>query len=243
LNLAFAIFDHILSRTLGREESSMDGRNSSIARWSRALIVAGAFAGDAAAQPPDPPGNPPAPGDATAPVCTRQGRLHRMLHHTARHTADTLQDDFIGYPENFIEPPLGAYVNRQFAVQVSKADAHRFSVYNSDFLPETDRFSPIGASRFNLMYGRLPAWSGPIFVEWTPDQPELAESRRRAILATLASAGRPIPAERVVIGPSPYPGAMGVESIAIYNNTLNRTFLAAPNFPLPPTFSSTMGVR
>ncbi|SRR5579883_1036683 len=221
----------------------MDGRNSPIARWSRALIVAGAFAGDAAAQPPGPPGDAPAPGDASAPICTRQGRLHRRFHRAARHTADTLQDDFIGYPENFIEPPLGAYVNRQFAVQVSKADAHRFMVYTSDFLPGTDLFSPIGASRFNLMYGRLPAWSGPIFVEWTPDQPELAESRRRAILATLAKAGSPIPAERVVIGPSPYPGAMGVEAVGTITNTINRNLLAAPNFPPPPAFSASMGVR
>ena len=29
---------------------------------------------------------------------------------------------FIGYPDTFIEPPLGYYINQQFAVQVSKAD-------------------------------------------------------------------------------------------------------------------------
>ena len=134
-----------------------------------------------------------------------------MFHHAAH----TLQDKFIGYPRAFIEPPLGSYVNRQFAIQVSKADTHRFTLYRTDFLPGTDQFSPIGASRFNLMYGRLPAWPGPIFVEWTPDQPELAEARRQAILETLAAAGSPMPAERVVIGPSPYPGAMGTEAAGI----------------------------
>jgi hypothetical protein len=210
-----------------------------IARCSWAVILAGWMAGDAAAQAPDPPGSPAAAASPATPVCTRRGRLHRMFHHTAH----TLQDDFIGYPETFVEPPLGSYINRQFAVQVSKADAHRFTVYHSDFLPDTDRFSPIGASRFNLMYSRLPVWSGPIFVEWTPDQPELAESRRRAILATLASAGMNWPTDRVVIGPSPYPGAMGVEAINNFNNTIGRSQSAAQTFALPPAFSSSMGIR
>jgi hypothetical protein len=220
----------------------MDERKSSIARWSWTTILAGAIACDVAAQPPGPPVDA-APGDVPAPVCTRRGYVHRMFHHSARHVADTLQDDFIGYPETFIEPPLGAYINRQFAVQVSKADAHRFTVYHSDFLPGTDLFSPIGASRFNLMYGRLAGWTGPIFVEWTPDRPELAESRRRAILATLAAAGNPLPAERVVIGPSPYPGGLGTEAIGNFNNMLGRSISASPVYPLPPTFSASMGIR
>jgi hypothetical protein len=202
-------------------------------------ILAVAFARDAAAQSPGTPGAPDAPASPAAPVCTRRGRLHRMFHHTAH----TLQDDFIGYPETFVEPPLGAYVNRQFAVQVSKADPHRFTVYRSDFLPGTDRFSPIGASRFNLMYARLAGWSGPILVEWTPDRPELAESRRQAVLATLAAAGQPMPAERVLIGPSPYPGAMGVEAINNFTNTIGRSQSGSLGFPLPPAFSSSMGVR
>jgi hypothetical protein len=220
----------------------MDERRKAITRWSWAAVLVSLVAVDVAAQPPAPPADPPAPGAPAATaeqVCTRRGRLHRMFHHTAH----TLQDDFIGYPETFVEPPLGSYVNKQLAVQVSKADAHRFTVYQTDFLPGTDRFSPIGASRFNLMYGRLAAWPGPIFVEWTPDQPELAEARRRAILSTLAAAGSTVPAERVVIGPSPYPGAIGTEAIGHYNNMLGRSQAASVSLPLPPTFSSSMGIR
>ena len=125
-----------------------------------------------------------------------------MFHHTAH----VLENDVVGYPDAFIEPPLGYYVNQQFAVQVAKADTHRFTLYNSDFLPGTDRFSPIGASRFNLMFARLPDWSGPIVVQWSPDEPALAQARRQAVVETLASAGLPVMAERVLIGPSPYPG-------------------------------------
>jgi hypothetical protein len=196
-------------------------------------------ASDATAQPPAATGDPPTTGAPAGPVCTRRGRLHRMFHH-AHHT---LQDDFIGYPAAFVEPPLGSYINRQFAVQVSKADAHRFTVYQTDFLPGTDRFSPVGASRFNLMYGRLAGWTGPIFVEWTPDRPELAEARRQAILATLATAGSPMPADRVVIGPSPYPGALGTEAAGHFNNMVSRSESAVLAFPLTPNVSANMGVR
>ena len=87
----------------------------------------------------------------------------------------------IGYPENFVEPPLGHYVNEQFTVQVAKADPHRFTLYRSDFLPGTSQFSPIGASRFNIMATRMPGWLGPITIEWTPDQPELAQRGARRL--------------------------------------------------------------
>jgi hypothetical protein len=213
----------------------MDDRRNPMARWSWVAIVTGLVAHEARAQSPD----PPAAGAPPAPVCTRRGRVHRMFHHVAH----TVQDDFIGQPETFLEPPLGTYINRQFAIQVGKADPHRFTVYQSDFLPDTDQFSPVGASRFNLMYSRLAGWSGPILVEWTPDQPELAESRRRAILATLAAAGQPMPADRVLIGPSPYPGTLGLEPANNYNNTIGRSQTSAVNLTLPPAFSSSMGVR
>jgi hypothetical protein len=176
----------------------------------------------ALAQAPEEPGQPT--------VCTRRGRLHRMFHHTAH----TLEDKFTGYPENFVEPPLGHYITEQFAVEVAKADTHRFTLYRSDFLPGTSLFSPIGASRFNIMATRIPGWLGPVTVEWTPEQPQLAQSRRQAILDTLSKAGRPIVAERVVIAPSPYPGEMGVEAINSYSNTLLRNQASASNFGLPP---------
>ena len=44
-------------------------------------------------------GEPP----VRTPVCNRRGRLHRMFHHTAH----TVQDKLVGYPDNFVEPPLG----------------------------------------------------------------------------------------------------------------------------------------
>jgi hypothetical protein len=173
------------------------------------------------------------------PVCNRRGRIHRMFHHTAH----TVQDKFVGYPENFVEPPVGHYLTEQLTVQVGKADTHRFTLYRSDFLPGTTSFSPVGASRYNIMATRMPAWPGPIVVEWTPEQPALAAARRDAIVRTMAESGQPILADRVVIGPSPYPGAMGVDAANNAQNAISRSQLSAQGFALPPSESAAMGVR
>jgi hypothetical protein len=210
----------------------MEKRASHIFRWSCVAATLG-LAPSAVAQVPV------ESSDGQAVVCNRRGPLHRLFHHSAH----TLQDKFVGYPENFVEPPLGSYINEQFAVQVAKADAHRFTLYRSDFLPGTSVFSPVGASRYNIMATRIPGWVGPITIEWTPEQPELAQARRQAIVDTLNKAGQTIVADRVVIAPSPYPGMMGTEAMNNFNNTIARTQLAAPTFALPPTETAASGVR
>lgn len=89
----------------------------------------------------------------------------------------------------------------------------------------------------------MPGWVGPITVEWTPEQPELARSRRQAIVDILQKTGQPILANRVVVGPSPYPGALGVEAANNFTNLTTRGQMSAPTFPLPPIESASMGVR
>jgi hypothetical protein len=71
----------------------------------------------------------------------------------------------------------------------------------------------------------------------------LAQARRQAIVEILRKNGQPILADRVVVGPSPFPGAMGVEAANNFNNTVIRGQMSAPTFPLPPTESASMGVR
>jgi hypothetical protein len=210
------------------------------ARWSWVVGILLLAPSAARAQtPPELPGQLLAEPPGPAPACNKRGRLHRLFHHSAH----TLQDKMIGYPENFAEPPLGHYVNEQLAVQVAKADPHRFTLYKSDFLPGTNRFSPVGASRYNIMTSRMPGWVGPITIEWTPEQPELAEVRRQAIADLLRTAGQPVLAERVLVGPSPYPGEMGIESMNNFNNMVTRSQMSAPTFALPPTESASQGVR
>ena len=213
-------------------EVSMDMTSIRCSRWS--WIAGIAVLGPAAARAQ----TPVDPADAR-PVCSRRGRIHRAFHHVA-HTAE---DKFIGYPETFIEPRLGSYLNEQLAIQVGKADPHRFTLYRSDFIPGTSSFSPIGASRYNIMAARMPGWLGPITIEWTPEQPALAEARRATIVKTLIDAGQPILADRVLIAPSMYPGAIGIEAANNYLNAITRTQMSAQGFILPPAESASLGVR
>lgn len=172
-------------------------------------------------------------------TCTRRGPIHRMLHHSAH----TVKDKFIGYPETYVEPPLGHYLVEQMAVQVAKADPHRFTLYRTDFLPGTNQWSPTGASRFNIMYAKLAGWPGPILIEWTPDQPELADARRKTVVALLEKSRLPIGADRVVVGPSPYPGGQGAEGVFYYGNQLQRSQGGAHGFALPPNVTVSSGVH
>jgi hypothetical protein len=50
-------------------------------------------------------------------------------------------------------------------------------------------------------------------------------------------------ADRGGVAPSPYPGAMGIEALNNFNNTVARTQLAAPSFALTPTETAASGVR
>jgi hypothetical protein len=152
-----------------------------------------------------------------------------------------LKDTYIGRPDMFYEPPLGYYARNNFGVMKAKADPHRFTLYRTDFLPGTNRLSPNGAMRFNLMAKRLPGWLGPVMIEWSPDEPGLAEARRAVVLAMLAGAGQPVIPQRVVIGPSPYPGTLGTDGANFYNVMITRDFTAPSSLPLPPNSFSTFG--
>ena len=117
-------------------------------------------------------------------------------------------------------------------MQVAKADPHRFTLYRTDFLPGTSSFCR-GGARFNLMFSRLPGWLGPVIVEWTPDEPGLAEARRQAVLATLQRAGRPIPRTRrhrsVALS-----GSLGVGTGNNFGTLIIRSQQSGPTYPPSP---------
>jgi hypothetical protein len=150
-------------------------------------------------------------------------------------------DHYIGRHDMFYEPPPGYYVRQAFGMMKAKADPHRFMLYRTDFLPGTNRLSPSGAMRFNLMATRLPGWLGPVMIEGLPDQPGLAEARREAVLATLASLGQPVIPERVLIGPTLYPGTLGTDGGNYYNVMITRDVSAPSSYSLPPVSNSTFG--
>ena len=191
---------------------------------SLAIVSASAFlAANVVAQAPSGPTNEV--------DCKPQSRLRGKL----RHTFHVLQDNFIGYPDQFVEPPVGFYVNQSFTTMKAKADPHKFTLYKSDFLAGTSQLSPVGASRFNLMATRLPGWIGPITIEWSPDEPALALARRAAVVDYLQASQLPVSPERVVIGPSRYPGTYGNDAANFYGNLSIRNQAAGSIFSLSPT--------
>lgn len=192
--------------------------------WRVSALATGLLSATVCAQPPVPiPSTGP---DGRVPLTRRE----------IRHKA--WRDTFIGRPADFIEPPLGAYVRGNFSLMRAKADPHRFTLYRSDFLDGSDRLSPTGAARFNLMASRLPGWLGPVVVEWSPDEPGLAESRRASVVAALQGAGLPVVPERVVVGPSVYPGGMGEDAVNYHNIMISRDRGAPAGYTLSPTSSS-----
>jgi hypothetical protein len=209
----------------------MRKRRTRITGWASAL-AAGLVSVPAWAQAPVPPTGP-APCENARPV----GPIHRAWHHVCF----TLQDKFIGYPDQFIEPPMGFYVYEAIGMMKSRADTHDFILYRSDFYEGTAVLSPAGAQRLTMIAARLPGWCGPVYVEWTPEKPGLADSRKTALVNTLQKAGLPIVAERVLVGPSPYPGSLGPDANNFYQNLIFRDQAAAPNFSLTPTSTSIFG--
>jgi hypothetical protein len=149
-----------------------------------------------------------------------------------------LHDVFVGYPEYFVEPPLGAHVRETMGVMKAKADPHKFTLYQSDFLNKSNALSPVGAGRFNLMVSRLKCWPGPILIEWSPDQPGLAESRRDAVFAMLQSVGIGVIPEQVVIAPSPFPGLYGNYASGMITTLFYREIQAPFSYSLTPTTTS-----
>lgn len=194
--------------------------------WTAGGVAGGLIAATSWAQAPVPPTGP-----APCSPCQRNGPLKRAWNHTFH----VLQDNFIGYPSEFVEPPVGFYLHENLSVMKAKADPHRFTLYRTDFLDGSDRLSPAGASRFNVMAPRLQSWPGPVVIEWSPDRPGLAEARKRSVLAYMQQAGIPAIPERVVIGPSPYPGMLGTDAAQNYDAMIYRDLQAPRNYSLTPT--------
>lgn len=198
--------------------------------------AAGLAPGWALAQAPPALPMPPT-GPAPAVRCRTTGPVRGAVRHVGR----AIHEKVIGDPAEFVEAPLGFYVNENFSVMKAKAAPHAFTLYQSDFVADSAILSPVGAQRLTLLARRLPCWLGPVVVEWTPDRPELAEGRRAAIVAMLRGARLPVDDARVIVGPSVYPGMPGTDAVANYNNLIVRDATAAQTFSLTPSSTATLG--
>lgn len=203
--------------------------------WTASILLAFGFAG--------PPALAQLPGPS--PLVTPMGptgHVHRQAKRgPIHHVGFVVHDQFIGDPNLFKIPPLGYSLYRTMGAQTAKANVHTFMLYRSDFIAGTNQLTPTGARRLSYLASRLPHWHGPIVVEWTPQQPGLAEARRMAVLASLATANLPPMGGRTVIGPSPYPGLLGVDAANNYDTLIGRDLAAPRNYSLSPTSTAGFG--
>ncbi len=163
------------------------------------------------------------------------------LRRAVRHTKWTIHDQLVGYPAYFNVPPLGTSLYNNMTTMTRKGDMHTFVLYRSDFLSGTTTLSPGGARRLSFMASRLPGWGGPVVVEWTPDQPGLDVARREAVASILMGANLPVTGERLVVGPSPYPGLLGADAANNYDVLITRDLAAPRTYSLSPASTASFG--
>ncbi len=207
--------------------------------WASLLGLAlAAEAADAQEPAPATPVVPPMPAPVPPGVTVRRvGPIRRAFRHVGR----TVHNDFIGVPELFDEPPLGASLVATNAVMRAKAAGHVFTLYQSDFHVDSTALTPLGAGRMARICGDLRCWLGPVVVEATPEKPGLAEARREAVLAALRRAGNDVVDERVAIGPGVAPGLLGTDAAANYVILINRDLQAPSTFSVTPAQSTSPG--
>jgi hypothetical protein len=129
---------------------------------------------------------------------------------------------FIGFPEEFEAPPLGASVYACNRIQVANAEAARMVLGPYHFVEGTDQLSALGRTRLQQIAHFLPCNFYPVVIEATC-HPELDLARRLAVANELGHGRFAIPLERVVIGPALTPGLSGLEARFIYANLVLRT--------------------
>jgi hypothetical protein len=96
-------------------------------------------------------------------------------------------------------------------------------LYHYDFENGREGLTLRGRDQLAKIAALLPVNFSPVIIERTPDNPALAESRRRLVLNELARGPFPVPPERVVIGLPIAAGLQGTEAEIIYSNLLTQT--------------------
>ncbi len=169
-----------------------------------------------------PAGTPPATVVCTPGHCVHRGHLARLR--CKRH----LQDAFIGYPDEFVRPPLGARLHAVNRAQVSNGEAALMVLREYDFEPGTTILNARGRDRLSVIAANLPRTFYPLIIERTLEEPGLDARRRNAVLATLAGGRFAVPPQRVLIGPSPGWGLPGDDAELLNLGRLERTSAGGP---------------
>ena len=158
--------------------------------------------------------------------CTPGHCSHRTVL-TRRRCKRKLQELFLGFPEEFERPALGALMHQANAIQVGNAEAASMILRPYDFESGTIVLNQRGRDKLAVIEARLPISFSLVVIERTKSS-VIDEARRSAVLGTLLKGSFPIPSERVVVGPSASSGLVGQDAVLIHTATQLRTSLGGP---------------
>lgn len=166
------------------------------------------------------------------PVATAQKGPHFVFKKMRSWLWRRSQGKLLGYPEEFQPRPLGSSVYSMGRTMAANGAEARLALYDYDFAPGSAELTERGRDQLAKAAAQMAASPYPLIVERTPDDPALAEARRRAVLGALASASLPVGADRVLVGqPLPF-GMSGVNAQIVNANALNRTQQYGPPIPI-----------
>lgn len=146
-----------------------------------------------------------------------------------------------GYPENFVEPPLGVYPRSHARAQIAKGLSAQLALYNYDFhpmdaVPGTRGLHPARLNTYGhksvakiarlMRLGAAP----PVVVEPSGNE-QIDAGRRFEVLSALTAAmGTDAPNDWVVVGEPAASGLAGVEAAILYQNLILQTAAGGAGF-------------
>lgn len=146
--------------------------------------------------------------------CYRPGPLGCVQEHWHTRIKPWLERTHWGYPEEFIQPPLGFYVAAHAKTQIARGQQSLLTLYHFDFEQVGDRaaLTPRGRLQLEKFAAVLAYRPFSLLIERTVGEPELDQARYEHVVEALTQLEVPLAAERVVVGRPMSRGMFGPEA-------------------------------
>ena len=129
-------------------------------------------------------------------------------------------------------PTPGAALYDHGRTMVANGEAASLTLHHDDFVPGGSDLTPRGEEQLARHLGRMSGSLHPLLIEPTPDRPDLAPSRRLAVLNRASAWSVAIPPERVLVGRPAARGLSGIDAQIIGINAMDRTSKFGPPIPI-----------
>ncbi len=121
-----------------------------------------------------------------------------------------------------IPQPNGTYACQWMHAEMGRAEQDKFVIYQYEWAADGTKLTPAGQEHLARIVPRLPQVPFPIVIECSSDK-RVDETRRLAVLESLANCRVPISPERVVLGHSEAEGMYGQEAPGVARGMLSNS--------------------